>query len=301
MKSTNISRKKQFQLFKIEDFEEIRNDFCYRGDIFKLKNKKDDKIYASKIFTSQDIFMEFISKSNISQIDYPTIMKYYGIIPYGSSYGIIMENLPSCIKKYIEHSYNGFIDEEWNLTNKFIIILGISLGMEYLHSNKVIHLNLKPSNIRLDSNFYPKITDIGSSQFELDLNPYKFVGTPLFMAPEVFIDNKYDGKKADVYSFGMILYSIIYDEIPFNDYNTTPFAIMKKFMEGERPELMDDIEFKSLNNLIRKCWDQNPYKRLNFYEITNILMEEKSKLIQSGTIDEKKINEFLEYCNDNKI
>ena len=139
MKSTNISRKKQFQLFKIEDFEEIRNDFCYRGDIFKLKNKKDDKIYASKIFTSQDIFMEFISKSNISQIDYPTIMKYYGIIPTIITDGYSSDKLSTpektvefyadCVKTYFVEG-----DVLDNLCHEIYKAISDQLGGDYGNS-----------------------------------------------------------------------------------------------------------------------------------------------------------------------
>ena len=79
--------------------------------------------------------------------------------------------------------------------------------MNYLHSLNIVHRNLKPGNILLESNFYPKICDSNLSKIVNSLvHCSSFEGTAQFGAPEVLeasSENEYDGKKADVFSFGM--------------------------------------------------------------------------------------------------
>ena len=73
--------------------------------------------------------------------------------------------------------------------NKYIILLGISIGMKYLHSIGIIHRDLKAMNILLDDNFYPKICDFGISYLspKLELSQIlmkSYKGTPISRAPE---------------------------------------------------------------------------------------------------------------------
>ena len=183
------------------------------------------------------------------------------------------------------------------MTNKFIIILGICLGMEHLHSKNIIHRDLKPGNVLLDQNFYPKICDFNLSKTaSLSQKCSTFLGTIEYCAPEVLksdSEEKYNGKKADVYSFGMTLYSIIYDSNPFSNISNRT-KILFDIVGGMRPELNDDEEFKPFNELIKNCWDNNPDKRPEFKIIKNILNEIKKKFVTSRNIETKKVNDFLE-------
>ena len=98
----------------------------------------------------------------------------------------------------------------------------------------------------------------------------------------------------------MTLYSILYDSFPFDDI-PNQFKVMLAISKGERPELLDSSEeFELFNNLIQRCWHPNPNLRPNFDEILNILLQNKDILIQSNQIEEKKVNDFLEFCNTKK-
>ena len=213
-----------------------------------------------------------------------------------------MEYVPNGpIFDYINKAFAGKCPEEWNITNKFITILGISLGMRYSHSINMVYRNLNPGNILLDANFYPKICGFHSFIPFSDSEKLKqSFGNLKFCAPEISSKEGYNGKKSDVFSFGLLLYSIIYDSLPFYDENNSYnfYDVNQKISKGERPILKDENDFKFVNSLIIRCWDLNPENRPTFDEITNILIQEMNKFPRSNEINEEKVKAFIEYCQN---
>ena len=105
---------------------------------------------------------------------------------------------------------------------KNTIAIGIAAGMSYLHKLSIIHRDLKTANILIDNNFYPKISDFHLSLFveTSDNLPQKnIVGTPAYMAPELFEVGTYSNK-VDVYSFAIILWEMETGLVPFKGLNT---------------------------------------------------------------------------------
>lgn len=95
-------------------------------------------------------------------------------------------------------------------------------GVSYLHSMYVCHRDLKPENILIDGpnpkSPQLKICDFGYSKSGvLHSRPKSMVGTPSYVAPEVLAGREYDGKAADVWSCGVILYIMVVGEYPFID------------------------------------------------------------------------------------
>src|SRR5690606_4455968 len=118
--------------------------------------------------------------------------------------------------------------------------LGEAIGqaLDYAHDNNVIHLDLKPPNILLDSSKSPYLADFGLATV-LDpegraRNPGS--GTLLYMAPEQFMSDTLD-HRADIYSFSIMLFHMFTGRLPFD--GTVPLAL-QQIQRGEEMPFVDD-------------------------------------------------------------
>ncbi|WJX93270.1 hypothetical protein P8452_74817 [Trifolium repens] len=110
---------------------------------------------------------------------------------------------------------------DWNKVShgsQFALVRGIAQGLLYLHKYsrlRIIHRDLKASNILLDENMNPKISDFGVARMftkqETEANTNRIVGTYGYMSPEYAMEGVFS-TKSDVYSFGVLLLEIISGE-----------------------------------------------------------------------------------------
>jgi hypothetical protein len=153
------------------------------------------------------------------------------------------------------------ITEPLSATQKTIIAMGIAHGMEYLHSKRVIHRDLKSSNILLDEHMYPRIGDFGlsrgivMSQSEIMTQG---MGTCRWMAPEVIRSERYD-QSADVYSFAIVLWELLTHKIPFGETWDHQLA-NQVVLQGYRPAIPENCPAR-LAEIIQACWDGDPKQR----------------------------------------
>jgi 5'-AMP-activated protein kinase catalytic alpha subunit len=106
-------------------------------------------------------------------------------------------------------------------------------GVEYIHRNRITHRDLKPENILMDSNNLVKIGDFGLSNLMKDGKLLKTAcGSLNYAAPEIVSERKYEGTSIDIWSSGVILYTLIVGALPFANDNIT---LLHKKIERNPP------------------------------------------------------------------
>uniref|UniRef100_A0A1B6DGN0 cAMP-dependent protein kinase n=1 Tax=Clastoptera arizonana TaxID=38151 RepID=A0A1B6DGN0_9HEMI len=130
------------------------------------------------------------------------------------------------------------------------------LAIEYLHFLGLAHRDIKPENVLLDSTGYIKITDYSFCK-KLCFRTWSFVGTPYYMAPEILNEKGYDSS-VDWWSLGIIIYEMVFGQVPFYDENISLVYNMIKNNSFYIP-----LKFsKELTNLLEKLLTKDPSKRL---------------------------------------
>lgn len=266
------------------------------ADVYLGYRKSDGKIVAIK-----RLHVQKFDKSHLEmfkrEIDTLSALHHFAIVPFvgactKETFCIITEFMSggSLFSKLHARGSDGKLSP----TQLSIIALGIAYGMEYLHSKQVMHRDLKSLNILLDADKHPKICDFGMARTEDQNNIMTGgVGTPQWTAPEVLLSTGFYNEKADVYSYGIILWEMVTGDIPYRGLNIYQIASAVK-NRNNRPKIPKSCP-KNLANFIQCCWDGDSSKRPEFKEIVRAL--EKGAISFPGT-DLTKLKEYVSQFND---
>lgn len=171
-----------------------------------------------------------------------------------------------------------------NPTLKWVTAIGISSAINYLHRNHVYNLNLKPSNILLSDDFRPKLSDYGlTSKLQTHMRPNQNIGTIIYMAPELLTKQFPITPKADIYSFGLILYLIFAERCAYND-SDNPLTQIMAFSKGVRPHIFEGVP-PVVVDLIKQMWQTNPDYRPTAAAVYDMLINGVRDLVDSLDFD----------------
>ncbi|XP_058725416.1 serine/threonine-protein kinase STY8-like isoform X3 [Vicia villosa] len=150
------------------------------------------------------------------------------------------------------------------------VAIDVSQGVKYLHQNNIIHRDLKTANLLMDEKGQVvKVADFGVARLQ-DKSGIMTAetGTYRWMAPEV-IQHKPYNHKADVFSFGIILWELLTRKLPYEDLSPLQAAV-GVVHKDLRPEIPRDAHPK-LVELLHWCWHKDPSLRPDFSEILKFL------------------------------
>ncbi|XP_076956617.1 uncharacterized protein LOC143631878 isoform X2 [Bidens hawaiensis] len=221
---------------------------------------------AIKVFAyqelSDDLMVSFRQEvSLMKRLRHPNILLFMGAVTSPHQLCIVTEFLPRGSLFRILQRNADRLDRKRRLQ----MAIDIARGMNYLHhcNPPIVHRDLKSSNLLVDKNWTVKVGDFGLSRIKHQtyLNTKSGKGTPQWMAPEI-IRNEQADEKSDVYSYGVVLWEILTDKIPWDDLNPMQVIAAVGFMNRrlEIPKDMDPL----WATLIESSWCSDQQSRPTF-------------------------------------
>ncbi|MFP4082761.1 MAG: protein kinase domain-containing protein [Candidatus Aminicenantes bacterium] len=180
-------------------------------------------------------------------LNHPNIVRMIAAEKQNKVFFMVMEYIKGkTLEKILEK------EKALNLEKAVDYITQVSYGVGHAHKSKIIHRDLRPSNIIVSEEGTAKITDFGTSAWLSNI-PYAStrIGSPPYMAPEQFLGKA--SFSSDIYSIGCMFYEMILGHPPIIDPD--PFKIMEKAQQGKitPPRLKNNHVPKKINEIIMKC------------------------------------------------
>ncbi|CAL9219880.1 unnamed protein product [Arabidopsis halleri] len=234
---------------------------------------------AVKVFSKQE-YSEAIIKSFKQEVSlmkrlrHPNVLLFMGAVTSPQHLCIVSEFVPrGSLFRLLQRSMSKL---DWR--RRINMALDIARGMNYLHccSSPIIHRDLKSSNLLVDRNWTVKVADFGLSRIKHQtyLTSKSGKGTPQWMAPEVLRNESAD-EKSDIYSFGVVLWELATEKIPWENLNSMQVIGAVGFM-NQRLEIPKDIDPDWIS-LIESCWHSDTKLRPTFQELMEKLRDLQRK------------------------
>ncbi|XP_022519845.2 MAP/microtubule affinity-regulating kinase 3 isoform X9 [Astyanax mexicanus] len=258
-----------------------------KGNFAKVK-------LARHILTGREVAIKIIDKTQLNPtslqklfrevrimkiLNHPNIVKLFEVIETEKTLYLVMEYASGgeVFDYLVAHGRM----KEKEARAKFRQIVS---AVQYCHQKHIVHRDLKAENLLLDADMNIKIADFGfSNEFTLGNKLDTFCGSPPYAAPELFQGKKYDGPEVDVWSLGVILYTLVSGSLPFDGQNLK--ELRERVLRGKYriPFYMStDCE-----NLLKRFLVLNPSKRGTLEQIM------KDRWINAG-FEEDELKPFVE-------
>ncbi|XP_077878975.1 serine/threonine-protein kinase MARK1 isoform X3 [Ictidomys tridecemlineatus] len=238
-----------------------------KGNFAKVK-------LARHVLTGREVAVKIIDKTQLNPtslqklfrevrimkiLNHPNIVKLFEVIETEKTLYLVMEYASGgeVFDYLVAHGRM----KEKEARAKFRQIVS---AVQYCHQKCIVHRDLKAENLLLDADMNIKIADFGfSNEFTVGNKLDTFCGSPPYAAPELFQGKKYDGPEVDVWSLGVILYTLVSGSLPFDGQNLK--ELRERVLRGKYriPFYMStDCE-----NLLKKLLVLNPIKRGSLEQI----------------------------------
>ncbi|KAG4199988.1 hypothetical protein ERO13_A05G182300v2 [Gossypium hirsutum] len=247
---------------------------CSYGDLYKgTFYGQDVAIKVLRIeHLNENLRREFTQEVNIMRkIQHKNVVQFFGACTTPPNLCIVTEFMSGgSIYDLLHKQKSGF-----KLPLLLKLAIDVSEGMSYLHQNGIMHRDLKAANLLMDENGVVKIADFGVARVQAQPGVMTAeTGTYRWMAPEVIEHKPYD-HKADVFSFGVVLWEMLTGKLPYE--NLTPLQAAVGVVQKDLRPVIPQYTRPKFVELLERCWQQDPSLRPEFSEITNLLEDLASR------------------------
>ncbi|TPP50633.1 Protein kinase domain family protein [Leishmania donovani] len=247
------------------------------SDVYRVVNKTNNRTYVLKKMSLANMSDEeqLRAKQEIivmDNVDHPNIVKFRESFmdPADNSVDIIMEycefgTLEDLIERqrYEGRPFPTDVLLEW--------MAELLCGLSHIHSNRILHRDLKTSNIFVTSKNHLKLGDFGVCTILSNPNAKaeSMIGTPLYFAPEVCNSDPHD-ERSDVWSLGVVFYEMCTLRRPFEAGNL--FTLIQLILESDIEPFGNGVD-GSLEGLVRQMLDRDPSRRPTAQELIDVHLE----------------------------
>jgi hypothetical protein len=223
----------------------------------------------------------------MTKLQHKNLVKLFGFSIKESERLLVYEFIPNTsLDRFL---FDPIKQKQLDWEKRYNIIVGVSRGLLYLHEGSefpIIHRDLKSSNVLLDEQMLPKISDFGMArQFDFDNTQAvtrRVVGTYGYMAPEYAMHGRFS-VKTDVYSFGVLVLEIITGKrnsgLGLGEGTDLPTFAWQNWIEGTSMELIDPVllqthdkkESMQCLEIALSCVQENPTKRPTMDSVVSML------------------------------
>jgi proto-oncogene serine/threonine-protein kinase mos len=232
--------------------------YCGLLDNQKIAVKK----LRSNTKTEDLVWNSFLAELRVMRLNHDNIVKVLGAMMLKSTPCLVMEFAGSRnLQEVIECK-----DEKLSLARRLDIASAIACGLEYIHNQGIVHLDIKPANLIMNDESSCKIADFGCSlkvdELDGDLRPnFYLTGTHAYKAPELLL-GEFPTTQADVYSLGICMWQMLARIEPYADKDPqlVIFGIATNTVRPGLPKVVSESD-AGYRKLFEKCWKGAPHDR----------------------------------------
>ncbi|KAJ8749117.1 hypothetical protein K2173_013724 [Erythroxylum novogranatense] len=301
----NGGNRNNLQVYSAAEIKTATNSFSLAN---KLGEGGFGPVYKGKFAQGQEIAVKRLSRRSgqglvefknelilIAKLQHSNLVRLLGFCVQGEERMLVYEYLPNKSLDFFifgDQSKRELLD--WN--KRFSIIEGIAQGLLYLHKYsrlRIIHRDLKASNILLDKYMNPKISDFGMARIfrpeEPEANTIRVVGTYGYMPPEYAMEGIFS-VKSDVYSFGVLVLEVVSGKKIRNSYDSNRVLNLVGFAwELWKVDPLKLVDLAIMESIVKDqvlkcinvsllCVEHNPFDRPTMSDVLSMLASDVNQL-----------------------